>query len=134
MTDTLPMHALVKSARTWRPEPGDVLKGHVVTVQRRSTEFGPYPMVVMEVSDDAGNEQLVAVHAFHTVLKNELTRVRPTPGSYLEVAYLGMQPSAKRKDANGQPVQTHVYSCSDGTEEELASWDQAWGDISKVGF
>ena len=124
-TAELPVHARIKAAVAWRPTAGDLVAGHLVTVEGRTTEYGTYPMLVIEMEDDT----LVAVHAFHTVLKEELKRVRPTPGSYLEIAYLGQQDSAKRKDAGGKPVRTHIYSVSDGTNNvEFNSWDDFTND------
>jgi hypothetical protein len=56
-------------APAWRPEPGDKLVGVVVEVGENDAGWGDYPVVT--VMDDDGNE--AAVHAFHTVLRNELT-------------------------------------------------------------
>ncbi len=120
MTTELPIHARLKSATSWRPGPGDVLRGHMVTVEARTTEYGTYPAVYVELEDGT----LAVAHAFHTVLKEELKRVKPNPGDYIEMVYLGQQDSAKRKDAGGKPVRTHVYSVSDGTNvEKFNSWD-----------
>ena len=130
----IPVHILIKSARAWRPEPGDILRGHVITVQARTSEYGTYPVVYLQEDDEAGNDKLWAIHAFHTVLKAEYMRVKPGPGNYLETAYLGKHPSAKRKDSKGEPVLTHLYSASDGTETEVASWDQAWATGDEPGF
>ena len=124
-TAELPLHARLKAAVAWRPVAGDVLTGHMITVEGRTTEYGTYPALYMEMDDAT----LVVVHAFHTVLKEELKRVKPTPGSYLEIAYLGQQDSAKRKDAGGKPVRTHLYSVSDGTNiEKFNSWDDFTND------
>jgi hypothetical protein len=52
-------------------------------------EFGsPYPLLEVETDDG----EVVAVHAFHTVLKNELAKKRPDVGDRVGIKYLGTPP------------------------------------------
>jgi hypothetical protein len=76
---------LDSTAEGWKPSPGDKLIGTVVEVDERTSHYGAYPLVVVETDD--GDE--VAVHGFHTVLKNELARKRPAPGDLLGIVYQG---------------------------------------------
>lgn len=76
---------LEKDVAAWRPDPEDKLVGTVVEVDERVSDYGPYPLLIVETED--GDE--VAVHAFHTVLKNELARKRPQPGDTIGIVYRG---------------------------------------------
>jgi hypothetical protein len=73
----------------WRPDPGDKIVGTIVDIDERESNYGSgvYPVVV--VADDDGNE--VAVHAFHTVLKKEIARQRPTVGDQIAIKYHGIR-------------------------------------------
>jgi hypothetical protein len=79
---------LEANAEAWRPEAGAMVIGTVVDVDSRTTEFGTYPIVTLRT--EAGDE--VAVHGFHTVLKNEFSKRPPRPGERLGVKYLGKSP------------------------------------------
>lgn len=74
-------------APAWRPDKEDaaVLIGEVVEISKRETEYGVYPIVTVRQED--GTEK--AIHALHSVLKNELIRQRPQPGEKIGVRYNG---------------------------------------------
>ena len=72
-------------AEAWKPNPGDTLIGVVVDIDSRTTEYGTYPIVT--IRDDDGAE--FAVHAFHTVLRNEFAKRPPRLGERLGIKYLG---------------------------------------------
>lgn len=77
----------------WRPNPGDQVVGKIVEISEApGTDFGPYPLITIEQAD--GTE--VAVHAFHSVLKNEIDSKRPTEGDRIGIRYLG-----KKTGTNG---------------------------------
>lgn len=89
----------------WRPDQEDspILIGKVVDIQQGTTDYGPYPLLVVERED--GTE--VAVHGFQTVLKNELIRQRPQIGERIGIKYLGEQktkPGSKFKSFIGYRV------------------------------
>ena len=89
----------------WRPdqEDADLLVGKVVDIQRGTSDYEPYPLLVIEAED--GTEK--AVHGFHTVLKNELLRQRPQIGERIGIKYLGEQatkPGSKFKSFIGYRV------------------------------
>ncbi len=79
---------LDSTAEAWRPKPGERVIGTVVDVDARTTEFGTYPIVVLLT--DNGDE--VAVHGFHSVVKNELAKRPPQLGERLGIKYLGKSP------------------------------------------
>ncbi len=74
------------SPEPWKPEPGDKIVGKVVSVTTLESKFGgSYPLVELVTDDDVE----FAFHAFHTVAKSELARLKPKPGDTLGVKYLG---------------------------------------------
>lgn len=80
------------NARAWRPDQDDpdLLVGEVVDIDSGSSDYqGVYPILTVRKED--GEE--VAVHAFHTVLKNELVRQRPKAGERIGIKFLGEQPT-----------------------------------------
>jgi hypothetical protein len=77
---------LESNAEAWKPEEGAKLIGTVVETDERESKHGNYPLVVVETDD--GDE--IAVHCFHTVLKNEVERKRPEPGDLIGIVYRGL--------------------------------------------
>lgn len=73
----------------WRPNPGDSITGEVVDVQVGGGEFGDYPIVAVVTEDG----EKVLIHAFHSVLKNQLRKVKPMPGDTLTVTFIGKEPT-----------------------------------------
>jgi hypothetical protein len=92
-------------APAWRPDKEDpsVLIGKVVSIEQGTSEYEPYPLIVVEQDD--GTE--MAVHGFHTVLKNELIKQRPQIGERIGIKYLGevpTKPGSKFKSYTGYRV------------------------------
>lgn len=75
------------NAQGWRPEVGEKLVGIILEVSEGESEYGRYPLLIVDSTGD-----YIAVHAFHTVLKNELSRLRPQPGDTIGIKYLGKPP------------------------------------------
>ena len=73
----------------WRPdqEDPDTIIGKVVDIQVGTSDYDPYPLIVIQQDD--GSEK--AIHGFHTVLKNELLRNKPQIGERIGIKYLGEQ-------------------------------------------
>lgn len=89
--------SLGTEAEAWRPEPGEILSGTIVSIDMRASEYGPYPGVTVK---PLGGEPVV-FHAFRTVAKNELKRLKPSVGDMIAVAYLG---AAKGTDYHGYKI------------------------------
>lgn len=70
----------------WKPEPGSKVAGIVNTVTTAKSEFGDYPLITL---DPGPTEPLVDVHAFHTWLKSDITRLNLRQGDQLAIKYLG---------------------------------------------
>jgi hypothetical protein len=80
---------LASFPQPWRPQPGDVLVGSVLDVGERESKFGgSYPTVTVETA--AG--ELVIVHAYHTVIRDELAQLQPATGERIGFAYHGRGP------------------------------------------
>jgi hypothetical protein len=112
-------------AEAWRPTPGARLIGTAVDIDSRETEFGTYPVITLR-EDESGNE--VAVHAFHTVLKNAFARRPPRIGERLGVRYLGKSPkgyeayrvvfeTAAEPDWNRIGVEAQAEAAVEGIED-----------------
>jgi hypothetical protein len=71
----------------WRPKEGEKVVGTVLEISERASEYADEPYVVIVVLTDEGREY--AVHAFHTVLRNEVARLGPKPGDRLGLKYFG---------------------------------------------
>jgi hypothetical protein len=107
----------IKSAGAWRPKDGETLEGTIITVVRRTGEFGPYPCVIL----NTGNvNKFIAVHAFHGVLQNELREMKAKPGDNITVLYTGKR-TANKLNADGSEKNYHGYSVvpTDGGELEV---------------
>jgi len=72
----------------WRPQPGDVVAGTVIDVDVRTATYRDQarevPVVVLEQPDGSR----IAVWALHTVLLQELARLRPRIGEELAIRRL----------------------------------------------
>lgn len=114
----------VMTAVAWRPNPGDTLTGAVVHREMRTTEFGTYPVVFL----DNGEGALVAVHAFHTTLKDGFKEAAPSRGEFISVTYAGLKESNKRKDSKGEPVEYHHYAVY-RPDETVDAGDLDWDNV-----
>ena len=108
-------------AAAWRPdqEDADILIGKIVSIDVGTSDFDPYPLLVIEQDD--GEEK--AVHAFHTVLKNELLKQKPQIGERIGIKYLGevaTKPGSKFKSFIGYRVKV----------ERAAGATFDWGSIN----
>lgn len=138
-TPEIPLIVLAKAAPAWKPDPDrtepEVLQGTVVMVYGRSSNYGRYPVVVVETGN-SGN--LYAFHAFHQVAVDQLKELKPSPGEAIAIVAHPKRASNTRKDANGHPV---VYSPYDiYNPDELAevgsnwSWDDAAVALDEPGY
>lgn len=98
---------------SWKPGPGESIKGIVTALDARDGGFGPYP--ILTIRQDDGTE--LAVHGFHTVLKNEIIERRPAVGDPFEITYLG------RKGDGGSYGNGYEAYRVGGKDKEF-SWDQ----------
>ena len=82
------MELLEADIEAWRPETGDVVIGHIVMLKTagEGTAFGSYPLITIQADNDGS---LVNVHAFHTVLRNELMRAEIGVGDRIGIKYMG---------------------------------------------
>ena len=106
----------------WRPKDGDVLIGSVTEVTRGWSDYADeyYPIVVVQPKGDGPP---VAVHAFHQVLKNRLTELRPRIGEELGIKYVGQTRSKDGKrtitvyivKVNGRDNTAEVWDSVDAT-------------------
>jgi hypothetical protein len=80
----------VEYAAGWRPEEGDVLVGTVTSVDLGHSNWGgSYPIITV---DPGEGEDAVAVHCFHTGLKQRVMALKPMRGEVIGFQYKGKQP------------------------------------------
>lgn len=86
--------ALDRDTQGWKPDVGDKIVGTIVALDQRDSDYGgTYPIVVLRPEPDEGFN--VAVHAFHTVLKNELAKLQPLVGERIAIVYRGIPDGRK---------------------------------------
>lgn len=112
-------------ASAWRPNVGDTLTGAVAHMERRTTEFGTYPVVFI---DHEGT--LTAVHAFHQTLRDGFKELAPNRGDFVSITYAGTKESNKRTDGKGDPVEYHHYVVVD-PDSVVDGSDISWDDDPK---
>jgi hypothetical protein len=76
---------LDRDVEGWRPNTGDKLIGTVVGITEGESEYGPYPIIEVQVADG----RIVGAHCFHTVLRNEIKGRRPAIGDDIGIKYKG---------------------------------------------
>ena len=116
----------IRSARGWRPAPGETIVGTVAHLGRRESEYGAFPVVTLAAdTDDPETTNYVAVNAFHTILKNQLFEIKPKVGDRLSVTYHGkIQP--EKAGANPYHHYTALNPDAPVADEEF-SWDEDAG-------
>ena len=136
MTDTqIPLQARINGARAWKPAKDrtadEMLTGTVVAITRRGEggEYGVYPCVVV----DTGAETFTAFHAFHTVAKEQLKKLKPSAGESICIVAHPPQKANKRKDVNGDPVVYTAYTIFNPDQEDEAVAEFDW-DAEDAGF
>lgn len=81
------------TAKGWRPEPGDEIRGRVLAVKIGQSDIGgtmrQYPIVFVLPTGATADTTAIAIHAFHSVLLNEFLSQRPAMGDMLFVRSLG---------------------------------------------
>lgn len=117
----------ILSAKGWMPEAGDEITGKVVFLEmsdNSNSEYPAYPIITIERDE---NGDLVKVHAFHSILRDGLKKVRPSVGSLITVKYAG-KVASKNKDAKGESREYHSYVVFDPTAE-VVSAEINWDDV-----
>lgn len=138
-TPEIPLIVRAKGAPAWKPTPDrtepEILDGYVAMVYGRTSNYGTYPVVVV---DQDGSGRLLAFHAFHEVAMQQLKELRPGQGDHIAIVAHPKRASNNRKDAKGDPV---VYSPYDiYNPDELAevgsnwSWDDAAVALDEPGY
>ena len=102
----------------WRPSEGDELVGELIETDTRQAEHGDYPVLTFQTDDDAR----VAVHAFHSVLRNGLAKLSPQVGDRVVIRYLG----TKISRSTGRTF--HAYRVSSDGPPKPFDWGRFGGD------
>ena len=80
--------------QAWQPDPGDILVGKIVKIERAPCRFGAGGMTwVLCIEKDEGLGA-VSLWLTSTVLLNEFRKLRPKQGERIGIKYLGMRQGA----------------------------------------
>ena len=97
------------TAPAWRPDPGTTMAATVEGFRiGRDTGYGEYPIVIYKLDDG----QVVSVHAFHTLLRDQLKELNTKKGTRQLLHYGGKHTKNKATDeerAQGRD-QYHMYT------------------------
>lgn len=104
-------------AESWRPEPGDMLIGEVMSITSRTTEYGAYR--ILEIKRDDGTR--LAVHAFHQVLEQELAKIKPQIGHRIGIKFLGKPEGKNYVSYKAATENAPAEDWSDAAQEPPAS-------------
>ena len=111
--DDLERQAAQDFPKSWVPSESDpTIVGEFLRLEQGTTAFGPARIVVIRTKDGAER----SIWLFHTVLRNEFSRVRPRVGELVAIRYLG-----KKQGAQGQAYE--AYRVVAQRDEGAPDWD-----------
>lgn len=96
------------TAPAWRPEPGTTIAATVEGFRiGRDTGYGEYPVVIYKLD----NGQLISVHAFHTLLQDQLRELKGKKGTRQILYYGGKvkKNNASEEDRKTGRDEYHMY-------------------------
>lgn len=102
-TDRSELGAIL-GAKGWLPDAGDTITGKVARISmsdNSTSEYPAYPIVTVKRDD---NGEYVAVHAFHTLLRDGLRKLRPGIGAPLMITYVGKVAGKNDRDYHNYVV------------------------------
>jgi hypothetical protein len=95
-------------APAWRPEPGTTMVGTLNGLRMgRDGGYGEYPILIYTLDDGS----VVSLHAFHTILRDQLREMKPKTGDRHLVHYIGKletNASVKKSDDTDRTYY-HMY-------------------------
>lgn len=103
----------MNDAEAWRPEVGDSITGQIVDIRKGSSDYGPYPLLILERGD-----KFEAVHAFHAGLKTRLKETGPKVLDQISIQYNGIV----KLDEN-KTLHDYTVVIGDGTTPRDFNWD-----------
>ena len=71
--------------KSWKPKIGDIITGTIVRYTSGTTDFGEYPIVVIEEED---SHELRSVWLMHLVLREQFKKLRPKIGERVGIKRL----------------------------------------------
>lgn len=109
------------TAPAWRPEPGTTMAGTVEGFRiGRDTGYGEYPIVVYKLD----NGEVVSVHAFHTLLRDQLKELGTKKGKRQIIHYGGLQKKTKATDEEREKGRDEYHMYYVKNADDLAQEDQ----------
>jgi hypothetical protein len=124
-------------APAWKPDPGAKLIGELITVDERlGYNDQPYPILTLRCADGD-----VAVHAFHSVLRNEVGKQNPQIGETVAIKYAG---EVAKEDGRGRyhsyrlvvdrsnsPVNLNKYASDEPVTDDYGDHDERLARVDR---
>jgi hypothetical protein len=118
-----------QGAKGWTPNPGDTMMGVITSIKASTpSDYGIYPIVTIKPDD---GDELVALHCFHSLIRNKLLEARPAVGERIAVKYFGEVEGKNSKSRGGTRDPYHSYSLvvdRSTPDEGSVSWDSFGAD------
>lgn len=127
-TTTLAQRIAINSAPGWMPKQGDTLIGELVGVRigGEGGQWGKYPVLVFRRLD---NDEYVALHAFHTLLRTPVVEMlkdkRLGVGGNAVVSYLGVRNEDATETSDKNKYHAYYVEPGDGSDQILDTTDPA---------
>lgn len=114
-----------QESQGWRPEPGDVVDGKLVSLTRGWSDWlqGHYPILTIH---DKDQKRDIDVHCFHQVLHERLLELRPKIGDMLRVEYRGQVKSQDGKRT------ISIYNITAPDDDGSNVWDMLSSEPQKA--
>jgi hypothetical protein len=112
--------AMIGDAEGWKPEDGDEVQGTVLAIRagmsdKRVGRDPQYPIVFVVQN---GDNKVVAVHCFQTILENEMRSIRPMPGEEIYIKRIG---EGKAKPGQNAAIRYAVAKVGAATDNPWAT-------------
>lgn len=106
-------------AETWTPEPGDVLKGTVLSGRRISSEYGALNIISIVDKD----KTIWNVWCGRTILRGLVGELYPKPGKGIKIKYVGLK---QPKKTGGNAFHFYVMEVQ---ESDKGYWEDIVSDF-----
>lgn len=106
---------------------GDTIIGELVSLRVVQGDYKPYPVIEILDNDKKGWR----VHAFHTVLKNELANQKPSVGDRIGIRYKGKSDRVVKGMQPPELYDVRVERAAGNPAAEAISWETMAADAEE---
>lgn len=126
-SETVDVNRIMMSP-TLRPDEGVEYTGTMFHVEKGESEWGVYPIVFLNIEASEKHDVTgdVQFHCFHSIARQQFSKLRPAVGSPVSLVYLGKKES-KNKGPDGDNRKYHDYRVWDPTAD-IEAREDLWDD------